>query len=901
MASSEPSLASHIKLLDKHVESQGGINKLNPDLDMPRFRLLREACDKDDFFYVALHQVFCLWTTNPGMILGRLQPCDDRFLSMAFRIVGGFIKENDALAPVNIRWFCQFPANFGDLVIRSSKYRLAVTRVGRFLEKLYGQWFRYSEDCLARGYPPLVDELVQRLSLLSPVLQQIVFTATRRNLDVKDDNFGYRMEELFKFDQQQHGNLTRRYNTSSPPTEKEIDERQESLRREYIALRFQQMQARHASSVPTTPAVITAPSSSHSLNQTAHASTPQQGNGPLNQHLPSNTNPGEPTRTSSAIAHTPSSAQTLANNGNLSYGPRQNSLHSPNVGQSSSFPAIPPVQNLMDGSNQGNQLAPLRWAPAQQQFYSPRTLPSPHAQSPVNVSSPGFPDQHATHMARQQQAAILHRYNAQMAQTQYATTASHPNSGQIVGSPTQTNPPFQRQSQQLGPNRHDSPHQALIQTPMHVATATPQITLVRDYLFPPSGFILSPQPPNPDMTALHQAHVRSPRLVLAHLDKTTTTNEVDKRCYQAINEFALPPTELATNSSLSRFKVQIPESIFSKIAETDPTSRTRKVYPGSYQCRLRCVQMKSRSTLLEAEWVVSDTKWPSSIFIEIDGKMLDVRRKVHYGKDLPIDLTSYIFSNGCKSYNLYVSIPGKSQDNEGPFAIAVELVQLYQHAQLKKTILSEQRIPASETLSKIRNSLAPSATDDDDLITIPDDLTIDLADPFTATIFNVPVKGETCLHRECFDMETFLTTRLPKPKSVGEPSMVDVWKCPICSRDARPSSLRVDDFLLDVRKELEMQGNLAAKAMIMKPDGSWKAKVEKEKRKGSKDTAAPGAAEYEDESEEDENTFKPVAKRSRTSTEERAGFNTERASVGPAQRPPQPQANAPVYIVLDDD
>ena len=59
--------------------------------------------------------------------------------------------------------------------------------------------------------------------------------------------------------------------------------------------------------------------------------------------------------------------------------------------------------------------------------------------------------------------------------------------------------------------------------------------------------------------------------------------------------------------------------------------------------------------------------------------------------------------------------------------------------------------------------------------------------------------------------------------------MIDVWKCPLCGKDARSYSLQIDDFLVSVRQTLEAQGNLDAKAIWVGGDGNWRPKIEKRK------------------------------------------------------------------------
>ncbi|KAH8742696.1 hypothetical protein F5883DRAFT_366563, partial [Diaporthe sp. PMI_573] len=80
------------------------------------------------------------------------------------------------------------------------------------------------------------------------------------------------------------------------------------------------------------------------------------------------------------------------------------------------------------------------------------------------------------------------------------------------------------------------------------------------------------------------------------------------------------------------------------------------------------------------------------------------------------------------------------------------------------------------------------------------ELSIDLTDPFSASIFSIPAHGLACTHMECFDLETWLNTRPIKQAINNGPQY---WECHICFGDARPRSLRIDSFLVSVRKKLE--------------------------------------------------------------------------------------------------
>jgi hypothetical protein len=153
------------------------------------------------------------------------------------------------------------------------------------------------------------------------------------------------------------------------------------------------------------------------------------------------------------------------------------------------------------------------------------------------------------------------------------------------------------------------------------------------------------------------------------------------------------------------------------------------------------------------------------------------------------------------------------------YAVAVESIQVASQERVRGKVSA---ISTTDSLSSITASLNLSA-DDEDIQIVDDHISIGLMDPFTAKIFDVPVRGKTCLHRECFDLETFLATR--KSKRRDGPTMPDEWRCPICGLDARPQSLVVDEFLQHVRTSLEDTHQLEARAILVKQDGSWEAKA----------------------------------------------------------------------------
>jgi hypothetical protein len=900
-----PSLKASTIVVTERITSLGGTRMLNSETERRRYQLLEKACQTEDLFYVALHQLFCIWDCTPDKVTQITGFPDNTVLQKAFVYVSTLIRDNWQLSPVHKKWFAAFPDHLSELLAKGEWYRNAVADVGIFLERLAADWDSLSYECGSRKYPPLVDELVKRLGLLSPILQGVVFTAARRNIGFTDGELGDRMESIFKQDQMEHQALAVRFNTSRPATEQEVETRNQNLATEYLRAFNHLIEQRPSSSLldnsanrlPTS--VIPSNSqfqsraqqqqlSSRYQSMSKPAGSRQQSTAPEQyQSVPQpSAGPGYPnviaqqSQSASQRVHhntpSPTLLQGLTVNSPLQPGfqfrttnfrvpPQQhNGLYYSGPASNGTYQQIPPPMDSSRASvEQMSRMSPqqIGWVQQQQshlvlqqhqQLQQPRlTTQSFNGQAQMELQQQ--PHSPVQQMQMQQQQQILNQGLASLGRA----TARREGNGS-VGMPQSI--PSRTNSVSSGgrqtPNAHmlSAPARSLVpvgvlrnETPLsYEQTLQANITKynsippLRRPLLPPLNYVQPSQPTNPELTALHQAHLRSPRLVAANgITSETAQNDPDHRYYQAVKRFALPPTKIHSSAPMSKYDFSISAVDFSLTlddsSEGNGQVATRKFQNYSLQYRLRCIQMKKTANKFStSEWVVHDTVWPESVSIDINKKYLDIRRKSHHGKDLPVDITSLIRGAGPESINrISVSITrGRSKFREFNYFIGVEIIEILSHAEVVH-LCSQRHIPAGHTLESIKKSLAGPASDDDDFAMVVSDLSIDLADPFTARIFEIPVRGSSCLHRECFDLKTFLLTRNSKPKRPEQPCMIDVWKCPLCAGDARPYSLQIDDFLASVRASLASQGLLEVKAIWIAPDGTWRPKVEE--RSGTAD------------------------------------------------------------------
>jgi hypothetical protein len=190
-----------------------------------------------------------------------------------------------------------------------------------------------------------------------------------------------------------------------------------------------------------------------------------------------------------------------------------------------------------------------------------------------------------------------------------------------------------------------------------------------------------------------------------------------------------------------------------------------------------------------------------------------VRRKVHNGKDLPLDITANI-RPGRNTVKITLLL-GQDECKSSRYAIGVEILTISDFERIKSMA---QPIPAADSRALIQKRLTPTS-DDDEVAVVTDNLTISLVDPFMARIFDIPARSRNCTHFDCFDLDTFIKTRMFKS---DEKPMIENWRCPTCKKDARPQFLVIDQFLADVHASLARTNRLdRAQAIQFKADGSW--------------------------------------------------------------------------------
>ncbi|KAF4973385.1 hypothetical protein FZEAL_9343 [Fusarium zealandicum] len=836
--------AQWLGMIARRVAQFDSAGLLNDSVERPRYRILMEACENADTFYIALHQIFCGWSLNKPAIHniyhGIMEPTR---IDAAFDTLQSILRRNEDMSNAHLKWFTNFPMPMAYLCTEFRGYPVA-QQITRFLIRLTSNWQLLMQGVRQRKYPLLAFEMSSVLCCCSRVLQAMFFTVSRRSLHIQDGAVASMMNDIFDKDRVTEASL----NAHSEPTE-EVKRARDLVISQYTRIiqhqqqqQLQQPQQQHMRQLAqqATPNTMASPAINQNnsvLEQPGRQLVTQSPVVPSNVSIPSPTAALSPAMSQfDALA-----SRTLIGDRRVSSPAAAN--HYPPPGSPAMQGSRRPSQLYIQTDSRahlssGYQSPQLQQAlipgPASAGLSHPTGNESPNIQHIAFSSSNGQP--RTPVLPPSASPAMLQRRASSTAYpSQYPSahggSLQHPTpQPHYVGQQVQTGTrSVTQQTQLMHPHQANQPWTAY-STPMapqeqaRRASFASQAAQQRlTFTIPESDYPFSPYGQASLQVGLHLVGLRSPRRV--------PSTPVRTRYYQFVKQFALGPLIAEPKGGLRNFTFIVPEEHMRSLSRR----RGKEDLPfcfyseGSYRYRLRlCMRPDEEAEVKEQDWVLFATHWPPHIFFDFNHGCMELRRKQHFHKDQPLELTDFVVEG---KNTLRFSFPNVPQNLRRGFKyfVAVEIVETISHDTAKAVIQTTRRIPAEETKQKIQRRLCPS--DSDDIIVEDETLAVSLADPFSATRFSIPVRGAHCMHLECFDLETWLQTRPRKPEQKGggpseqgaEPSQVDVWKCPICGLDARPSSLWVDEYLAGVGHDLLAKGDERTKAITISANGEWAA------------------------------------------------------------------------------
>ncbi|KFY67217.1 hypothetical protein V496_01696 [Pseudogymnoascus sp. VKM F-4515 (FW-2607)] len=201
------SMETLLAAIDSHVYS---CEKITAPEQL-RITMLRDACRNNDYFYIALHQMFCLWTSRPLRVVVYLEQ-DETELEVPFSIIGKLINENTTISVDHAEFFSNFPGH----ISKSDQYNPTLISVEKFLLDLPVEWPKYRSECARRRCPPLVvDEVGKRFNLVSVIFQRVISTAIRKDMGFPEIGDGDQMDQIFH---PRAGLGAGLYTTAAPPS-----------------------------------------------------------------------------------------------------------------------------------------------------------------------------------------------------------------------------------------------------------------------------------------------------------------------------------------------------------------------------------------------------------------------------------------------------------------------------------------------------------------------------------------------------------------------------------------------------------------------------------------------------------------------------------------------------------
>ena len=774
-------------------------------LEDSRLRLLKDACASGDAFYLVFHQVFCL-VSLPNCQLESFQ--FSTYHTRGLEKVAELILPNTSLLEQSVKWFAMFPAPLDQFLLVSPSYCNAYQQAKNSLELLGRNWDAFRTNRLAHKIPPLVHYIETDLGIFSPVLQNVVFTAIHRLLWIgpQDDCF-QKASALLVYNQRTSAKWRLQRSGGNPPSVGEINSYHQRIVAEYQ--RLHQLHREHTQQV-NLPAVL--PVHNQAASSMTGVGSPQPNDG---SYVPR----GIPTSTPAALHHNNASVwiATSSSSERHPLSPR-NSIDRISSGWTThtrmpSFPGSGTVQQhdsrqnislanrvasapTLHHENQGNERGSLS-------FQGQRTAVLPSTQT-ERLSSSG--------RSTPQQIPIQAPYNLQQAGAQsssiYQPTlqpsrafpfASGPNHQVIRYPQSQANTVVN--IPRIPPPSIQSPHSSNFP----ISHPTQMNNSLGGHSMPPV-----PQ----ENTALHQAHLRDADMVVVD---STVNAQTGQNYYEYLKELTGPPIGIKPDTRNLYCRFQISAAQFSKLPKDEPqpygAPPLRRVHIGDCLYRLRCIAASDTKNTSRVQWSLEETSWPSNITIVLNDNYLELRRKAHNGKDLPIDITSHI-REGLNVLHIAMLRVGDEITTESLYALGVEVIEVadYNSVKAKVILVKESRI-----LSQMKKQ---STNEDPDIEIVVGNLVVGIIDPFSSTLITTPARGEFCRHYECFDLDTYLQTRQ------GSPCKPEQFRCPICNGDTRPQRLIVDGWLQQVLEEVRKMKRLDARAIVVDNTGAWTIKEE---------------------------------------------------------------------------
>lgn len=170
--------------------------------------MLLDACLKGDAFYILLQQQFCLWSLDKPAVHGNF-PIHPQTIDFAFGLLNHVLRDNQEMARQHVQWLARFPVPFRTVAQSLAPHLDVRGMIGQFLDKFASNWNGLIGRIATRHYPLLAYEATEILLCPSPILQEVLFTLSRRRIGIEDGRFATDLNGRFRKDQIAEATMTR--------------------------------------------------------------------------------------------------------------------------------------------------------------------------------------------------------------------------------------------------------------------------------------------------------------------------------------------------------------------------------------------------------------------------------------------------------------------------------------------------------------------------------------------------------------------------------------------------------------------------------------------------------------------------------------------------------------------
>ncbi|PHJ24363.1 miz sp-ring zinc finger domain-containing protein [Cystoisospora suis] len=228
--------------------------------------------------------------------------------------------------------------------------------------------------------------------------------------------------------------------------------------------------------------------------------------------------------------------------------------------------------------------------------------------------------------------------------------------------------------------------------------------------------------------------------------------------------------------------------------------------------------------------------WPKSINIIVNGRTEEsvaAPSWEHKRRDMPIPITQYL-----KNSRNRIEFTWTNFEDPKIFHLAVLLCDTRTPDFLSEEVWKQGRLQEPEARQRVldiinnrrgqsassKSSGSGSDSEEEEVMCLEVTRRIKLVCPVTFTRIEIPCRGRSCLHLQCYDLAGYLlVTKNTKAFNTR-------WKCPECHLYVRPDELVIDAFVQKVLADTDED----ATVVELEQDASYRVVSEKELTEESK-------------------------------------------------------------------